>query len=69
MRIIRKDEKSRSDLREVSEFVSSYGGIEYARARMREFALDAREAVSTSPASDAKSALLGLTAYTIQRSR
>jgi octaprenyl-diphosphate synthase len=69
MRIIRKDEKSRSDLREVSEFVSSYGGIEYARARMRELALDAREAVSASPASDAKSALLGLTAYTIQRNR
>jgi octaprenyl-diphosphate synthase len=69
MRIIKKDEKSRSDLKEVAMFVGDHGGIDYARTRMEELADEARDALAGSPPSPARDALVGLTEYTIRRKR
>jgi len=69
MRIIKKDEKSRSDLKEVAMFVGDHGGIDYARTRMEELAGEARDALAGSPPSPARDALVGLTEYTIRCKR
>lgn len=69
MKLIKKDEKSRADLRDIGAFVADHGGIEYARTKMTELASEAREQLMDSPASAARSALIGLTEYTVQRKR
>ena len=69
MKIIKKDEKSRSDLRTVATFVADHGGIEYARTKMTDLAAEARETLLDSPPPEARSALIGLTEYTVQRKR
>jgi len=69
MKIIKKDEKSRSDLRTVASFVADHGGIEYARTKMNDLAAEARETLLDSPPSETRSALIGLTEYTVQRNR
>jgi octaprenyl-diphosphate synthase len=69
MKIVRKDEKSRADLRTVSAFVEKHGGIRYARTRMEALAADAREMLLDNPPSTSRDALIGLTQYTIQRKR
>ena len=69
MKIIKKDEKSASDLRTVASFVADHGGIEYAQNKMTDLAAEARDTLLESPPSAARSALIGLTEYTIQRKR
>jgi len=69
MKIVRKDEKSRDDLRTVSGFVRDHGGIAYARRMMTRLAREAREQLGPFPPSDARAALIGLTKYTVQRNR
>ncbi|PEN14039.1 polyprenyl synthetase [Longibacter salinarum] len=69
MKIIKKDEKSRSDLREVGTFVADHGGLDYARRRMEGLANEARQALSASSSSPSRDALIGLTEYTIRRKR
>ena len=69
MKIVRKDDKSRSDIREVSKFVTERGGIAYARRRMNEFAEEARAILLDHPDSKARQALLDLVQFTVQRKK
>ncbi len=69
MRIVRKDRKSREDIRFVSAFVHSAGGIAYARDRMMRHADEAFDLLAPLPDSDAKEALADLVAFTVTRSR
>ena len=67
MRIVRSDEKSRDDRREVASFVEEFGGIAYAREQMETYARTAHELLSELPPTAAREALLDLVAFTIQR--
>ena len=69
MRVVRKDEKSRSDVETIAAFARDHGGVAYARERMEALAAEARKQLEPFPPSDARDALIGLTAYTIQRNR
>lgn len=69
MKIVRKDDKSRRDIRTVSAFVSERGGITYARRRMKELAREAHAQLATFPPSEARDALLDLVAFTVQRKK
>lgn len=67
MQIVRKKKKGRADIREVARFVEARGGIAYARDRMASFAEEARELLHTFEPSTARSALLALVDYTVNR--
>ena len=69
MKIVRKDDKSRRDVREVSDFVSERGGIAYARRRMNALADEARAILLNHPDSEARQALLDLVQFTVQRKK
>jgi octaprenyl-diphosphate synthase len=69
MKIVRKDEKDRDDLHQVSAFVRDHGGITYARRHMVRLANEAKHLLSAFPPSDARAALVGLTQYTVRRNR
>jgi octaprenyl-diphosphate synthase len=69
LKIVDQDEKSRDDLETVATFVTEHGGIEYARSKMTALAEDAKSLLAPLPPSDARAALVGLTEFTIQRSR
>lgn len=69
MRIIRKDNKSREDTRQVASFVEARGGIDYARSLMLEHAEAARTELAFLPESEARSALNDLVTYTITRKK
>ncbi|NBB72449.1 MAG: polyprenyl synthetase family protein [Bacteroidetes bacterium] len=69
MNIVQQDDKSRSDIRTVSQFVADRGGIAYARRRMNAFAREAHAQLVDIPPSDARDALLDLVAFTVQRKK
>ncbi len=69
MKIVRKENKSRRDIRTVSRFVSERGGIAYARRRMGELATEAHAQLAAFPPSEARTALLDLVAFTVQRKK
>lgn len=69
MKIIRKDKKSRADVRTVSQFVDQRGGLAYARALMQEHASAAHAILATCPPSEARSALEDLIAFTVMRKK
>jgi octaprenyl-diphosphate synthase len=69
LKIVDQDDKSRDDLETVAAFVSEHGGIDYARRRMEALAEEAKSHLADLPPSDARAALVGLTEFTIQRSR
>jgi octaprenyl-diphosphate synthase len=69
LKIVDQDDKSRDDLKRVGAFVTDHGGIAYARRRMETLAEEAKSHLSALPPSDARAALVGLTEFTIQRSR
>lgn len=69
MKIVRQKNKSRSDIRTVSQFVAERGGIAYARRRMNELACEARALLTTFPPSVARRALLDLVTFTVQRKK
>jgi octaprenyl-diphosphate synthase len=69
MKIVRQDEKSRSDIRTVSEFVTERGGIDYARKQMTTLAREAYALLTEFPPSEARAALLNLVAFTVQRKK
>lgn len=69
MRIVRKKKKSRGDIQEVNRFVFELGGIDYTRNRMKEFAGEARDILLTFPDSPARTAMLNLVQFTIQRQK
>lgn len=67
LRIVKKKSKSRADIRTVSRFVHERGGIEYAREQMQEVALTARDLLLEFPDTEARTAMLQLVDYTVQR--
>ena len=69
MKIVRKDDKSRDDLRIVTRFVTEHGGIAYARDAMERHANAAMHHLADLPPSPARDALVGLTRFTIERDR
>lgn len=69
MRIVRKNKKSRADIREVSEFVNAFGGIDYARELMVQHAEEARTLISGFAPTESREAMLSLVDYTVQRSK
>jgi octaprenyl-diphosphate synthase len=69
MKIVRQDDKSRSDIRTVSEFVTERGGIGYAREQMIALAREAHALLTEFPPSEARAALLNLVAFTVQRKK
>lgn len=69
LKIVDQDDKDRDDLRTIGAFVDEHGGIEYARSKMESLAANARSLLSALPPSEARASLVGLTRFTIQRSR
>jgi len=69
MKIVRQDDKSRSDIRTVSEFVTERGGIDYAREQMIVLAREAHALLTEFPPSETRAALLNLVAFTVQRKK
>jgi octaprenyl-diphosphate synthase len=69
MKIVRQDDKSTADVQDVTAFVRTHGGIAYAREKMRGFADEAMNLLRSFPPSESRDALVGLTRFTIQRSR
>lgn len=69
LKIVRKQKKSRSDIREVAQFVEERGGIAYAREKMQECAIEARDLLGNFPPNRARDAMLSLVDYTVSRSK
>jgi len=69
LKIVDQDDKDRDDLRTIAAFVDEHGGIEYARSKMESLAAEARSLLSVLPPSEARTSLVGLTEFAIQRSR
>lgn len=69
MRIVRKDRKSKEDIRFVADFVQTTGGIAYARDRMMGFAAEATDLLDDLEPTDARRALQDLVAFTVTRTR
>lgn len=69
LKIVDQDEKSREDVEAVTSFVTEHGGIEHARDEMQSLAEDARSLLSLLPPSDARTSLVALTQFAINRSR
>ena len=69
LKIVDQDDKDRDDLRTIAAFVDEHGGIEYARSKMGSLAAEARSLLSVLPPSEARTSLVGLTEFAIQRSR
>ncbi len=67
--IVRKQKKSRDDVREVARFVEEHGGIAYTRSKMHEYADEARRLLEAFPPTTPRDALLDLVAYTVSRSK
>ena len=69
LKIVDQDDKDRDDLRTIAAFVDEHEGIEYARSKMESLAAEARSLLSVLPPSEARTSLVGLTEFAIQRSR
>ena len=69
LRIVQKKVNSRADVREVSRFVESTGGIRYAREVMNRYAGEARLLLQDLPPSDARQGLIDLVDYTVTRKK
>ena len=67
MKIVRKKKKTRADIKEVNRFVHDTGGIDYTRKKMGDYAEEARSILLTFPESRARTSLLNLVHFTIQR--
>ena len=67
LKIVRKHSKSTTDIREVSEFVASHGGFEYAEKIMYSFIDQAIGQLSAYPESEIKSALVEYVNYITSR--
>ena len=69
MKIIRKKDKSKKDIAEVSTFVSEKGGIAHATQVMMDYAQQALILLDKLPASPARSSLADLVTFTVTRSK
>lgn len=69
LKLIRKDKKSRADLRTVARFTEERGGLAYARQAMLDRAEHARSLLHELPLSDARDALETLVDYVVYRKK
>ena len=69
LKIVDQDEKNREDINAVTSFVNRHDGIDYARSRMESLADEAKSYLEVLPPSEARTSLVGLTEFAIQRSR
>ena len=69
MRLVRKDQKSKEDIRTVTKFVTEQGGIEYATSAMMEYANEAKQELEILPPSPARDALRDLVSFTVTRQK
>ena len=69
MRLVRKDQKSKEDIRTVTQFVTEQGGIEYATSAMMEYANEAKQELEILPPSPARDALSDLVTFTVTRQK
>lgn len=67
LKLMRKRRKTSADVRLVRNFVTHYHGIDYAREHMERLASSVASRLHTFPPSDAREAMLALTAYVIAR--
>ena len=69
MRIVRKKKKSKADIRKVSIFVTTQGGIDYAKDKMNAHAEEARKILLDFDPTPARDALLDLVDFTVLREK
>lgn len=69
LNIVDQDEKSRDDLKTVTSFARKHDGIEYARTRMESLVDEAKSYLAPLPPSDARTSLVGLAEFAIERKR
>ncbi|MCZ6757253.1 MAG: polyprenyl synthetase family protein [Bacteroidetes bacterium] len=69
LKLVRKSKKGKSEIRQISEFVKSKGGLDYARGKMNTLAEQASEMLGDLNHSEARDALESLVTYTVSRGR
>ncbi|MDR0733998.1 MAG: polyprenyl synthetase family protein [Dysgonamonadaceae bacterium] len=69
LEIISKQDFTPENIRQLIEFAKTYGGIEYAQSRMQEMKAETLELLAAFPCSEAKTAMIDLTAYIIERKK
>ncbi len=69
LKIVRQRKKSRADIRTVGDFVRTRGGLAYARQTMQALADEAAALLRAFPPTEARDALLDLTAYVVARKK
>jgi len=69
LRILRKKQKSRDDIKQVINFVKKYKGLEYASGVMNEYSDKAMSILSVYPDSEVKSALQQFITFTTERKK
>jgi len=67
--IVKTKKKSKSEIAEVINFVSEYGGMEYAEAKMNQYRDKALAILDTYPDSDIKNSLKEFVLYTTARKK
>ncbi len=67
--LISKNKKKKNKHKEIKDFVQEYGGVQYAENKMHNLVTEARELLSTFPASDARAAFDELITYVITRDK
>jgi octaprenyl-diphosphate synthase len=67
--IVKNRKKSKTDIAEVIDFVSEYGGMEYAELRMNQYRDKALAILDSYPESDAKESLKEFVFYTTSRTK
>ena len=69
IKTIKRNNKNDEKLKTVFDFVSAKGGIEHATAMMMDYKNKALELLNAYPESEAKSSLINLVNYTIERNK
>jgi octaprenyl-diphosphate synthase len=67
--IVKNKKKSKNDIAEVIDFVSEYGGMEYAKLRMNQYRDKALAILDSYPESEAKESLKEFVFYTTSRNK
>ena len=66
-RLVNKKKKSKQELSKIHDFISAHGGIEYAQEKMESFKAKALDQLSGFENNDAKTALLDLVQFIVDR--
>jgi len=69
MNIVKRHNEDKKHVQRAIELVVAAGGIEYSRKRMEEFKSEALSLLTDIPESEAKTALIGLVEYTVNREK